>query len=146
MENTTERFLKIDYRILGLQYIKDTNGDDKLFSLANRVLYAHLKVRFDFFKSRGEKYYDTNKAISTAVGVDEKTVSRGLKFLQDIGLVKVKKEKWRNLPKNVYEDVVDIFSEVKPSLTIISPPVQPEPVVKYQTRDFEDYDMDGLPF
>ena len=146
MENTTERFLKIDYRILGLQYIKDTNGNEKLFSLANRVLYAHLKVRFDFFKSRGEKYYDTNKAISTTIGVDEKTVSRGLKFLQDTGLVKVKKEKWRNLPKNVYEDVTDIFNEVKPSSTITPSTSQPEPIVKYQTRDFEDYDMDDLPF
>jgi len=146
MENTTERFLKIDYRILGLQYIKDTNGNEKLFSLANRVLYAHLKVRFDFFKSRGEKYYDTNKAISATIGVDEKTVSRGLKFLQDTGLVKVKKEKWRNLPKNVYEDVTDVFNEVKPSSTITPSTSQPEPIVKYQTRDFEDYDMDDLPF
>lgn len=146
MENTTERFLKIDYRILGLQYIKDTSGNERLFSLANRVLYAHLKVRFDFFKSRGEKYYDTNKAISTTIGVDEKTVSRGLKFLQDTGLVKVKKEKWRNLPKNVYEDVTDIFNEVKPSPTITPSTSQPEPIVKYQTRDFEDYDTDDLPF
>jgi len=146
-----EIFLKVDYRILEMQYIKDVNGKDRLFSLANRVLYCHLKTRFNFFKSRKERYFDTNKDISDALGIDEKTVSRGVKFLQEVGIVVVTKEKWRNLPKNVYTDVKEIIfnksnnTEKNSQFSYVDNNQNQKHVVFDPYYDI-DQDLDDIPF
>ena len=148
MTKETRPFTKVYDDILRTSTIKDLEGTERSFTLTNRMIYSRLLVRFYFFKESGSEYFDTNKDIAESLGIDEKTVSRGLKFLQEVGLISVKKIKWRNFPKNVYTDVKDITFNIKqkrkPAKAIpdktksdqdLMLVVAPAPVVCY---DFED--------
>ena len=113
MTKETRPFTKVYDDILRTSTIKDLEGTERSFTLTNRMIYSRLLVRFYFFKESGSEYFDTNKDIAESLGIDEKTVSRGLKFLQEVGLISVKKVKWRNFPKNVYTNVKDITFNTK---------------------------------
>ena len=113
MTKETRPFTKVYDDILRTSTIKDSEGTERSFTLTNRMIYSRLLVRFYFFKESGSDYFDTNKDIAESLGIDEKTVSRGLKFLQEVGLISVKKVKWRNFPKNVYTNVKDITFNTK---------------------------------
>ena len=113
MAKETRPFTKVYDDILRTSTIKDLEGTERSFTLTNRMIYSRLLVRFYFFKESGSEYFDTNKDIAESLGIDEKTVSRGLKFLQEVGLISVKKVKWRNFPKNVYTNVKDITFNTK---------------------------------
>lgn len=73
-----------------------------------KLVYLYLKTRFDYFTKECKEYYDTNKDIGVATGIDEQAVIRAVKELIKMGLVKKTTIKFRNLPKNVYTDVKDL--------------------------------------
>ena len=112
-----DTFVKLSYELLKMKTYTDYAGNEFKITPAIKLVYLYIKSRFDFFKSSGKDYYDTNKEIGIATGIDEQVVIRAVKELIKMGLVEKKIIKYRNLPKNV-------FTKVNPILPIPTKNIQ----------------------
>lgn len=106
----------IDKGILRMTTLKQDGGSVVSFTASDKLLYSVIYERFITFKQKGGDYYETNKQIAEMIGMDEKTVSRGLHKLSKCGLFVIKKIKYKNFPKNIYVSV-KAPSSILPEIT-----------------------------
>jgi hypothetical protein len=96
------------YKLLNAGGYVNSNGECIKMNLSDKVIYAHLKNRFDFFKSLGNEYYDTQQSIADMCNMDLKATGNILrKFIED-GLTTVYKKRFNGYPKNVYTYVPNL--------------------------------------
>ena len=106
----------IDKSILRMTTLRQDDGAIVSFTASDKLLYSVIYERFIAFKQKGGYYYETNKQIAEMIGMDEKTVSRGLHKLSKCGLFVIKKIKYKNFPKNIYVSV-KAPSSILPEIT-----------------------------
>jgi len=80
-----DTFVKLSYELLKMKTYTDYAGNEFKITPAIKLVYLYIKSRFDFFKSSGKDYYDTNKEIGIATGIDEQVVIRAVKELIKMG-------------------------------------------------------------
>jgi hypothetical protein len=99
-----DTYLKLTDKMLALRTVPskllvDENGLPIQIEVTciDKVVYTYMKKRFDFFKSRkadnhkGSSYFDKQKEIAEACGVDIKTVTRLVKKWKDNGYINYEK-------------------------------------------------------
>lgn len=100
-----DQFLMIPYKLLrAVGYVKP-DGECVKMTLTEKIIYAHIKNRFEFFKSLGKEYYDTQQAIADVCNMDIKSVGKIVRKFMDEGLVTAYKKRFNGFPKNVYTHV-----------------------------------------
>ena len=101
----TEQFLMIPYKLLSAAGYVSKDGECVKMNLTEKIIYAHLRNRFEFFKGLGKEYYDTQQAIAAVCNMDIKSVGNVLrKFIKD-DLTAIYKKPYGNFIKNVYVNV-----------------------------------------
>ncbi len=107
-QRNENQFLMMPYKLLNAGGYVNSNGECVKMNLSDKVIYAHLKNRFDFFKSLGNEYYDTQQSIADMFNMDLKATGNILrKFIED-GLTTVYKKRFNGYPKNVYTCVPNL--------------------------------------
>lgn len=100
-----DQFLMIPYKLLrAVGYVKP-DGECVKMTLTEKIIYAHIKNRFEFFKSLGKEYYDTQQAIADVCSMDVKSVGKIIRTFMEKGLVEAYKKRFNGFPKNVYTKV-----------------------------------------
>lgn len=105
MKNNTEQFLMVHYRLLGASGYISKDGERVKMNLTEKIIYSHLRNRFQFFKSIGKEYYDTQQAIAAVCNMDLKATGNVLRKFIKNGLTTIYKKPYGNFVKNVYVDV-----------------------------------------
>lgn len=105
MQDRQERFLMVPYRLLSAAGYVDANGVLVKMNLTEKVIYAHLKNRFEFFKGQSKEYFDTQQAIADVCNMDVKSVGKVLRKFNKEGLTTIYKRPTGNFLKNVYTNV-----------------------------------------
>lgn len=107
-QRNENQFLMMPYKLLNAGGYVNSNGECVKMNLSDKVIYAHLKNRFDFFKSLGNEYYDTQQSIADMCNMDLKATGNILrKFIED-GLTTVYKKRFNGYPKNIYTYVPNL--------------------------------------
>lgn len=105
MKTDTERFLMVPYNLLSAAGYVNKDGECVKMNLTDKIVYAHIRNRFKFFKGLGKEYYDTQKAIAEVCNMDIKATGNILrKFIKD-DLTTIYKKPYGNFVKNVYVSV-----------------------------------------
>lgn len=106
MSKEQDQFLKVPYKILrATGYISHKTGEPIKMNLSDKLIYCHIKNRFEFFTKLGKEYFDTQQAIADAVHMDLKATGNILRRFIDNGLTKIYKKPYNNYLKNVYLSV-----------------------------------------
>lgn len=97
-------FLKLPNKVLALRTVPSKLFVDEKgipiqveVTCIDKVVYTHMKKRFDYFKEnkkdnhKGSSYFDKQKEIALACGVDVKTVTRLVKKWKDHGYLDYEK-------------------------------------------------------
>lgn len=100
-----ERFLMVPYKLLNASGYVNKAGECVKMNLSDKIIYAHIKNRFEFFKGLGKEYYDTQKDIADACNMDLKAVGNILRRFIKNGLTTIYKKPYGNFVKNVYTSV-----------------------------------------
>lgn len=123
------KVLMIPYNLLSAGGYVNKQGECQKMTLTEKIIYAHIRNRFLFFKGLGKEYFDTQKSIADVCNMDIKAVGNVLrKFIKD-DLTTIYKKQQGNYLKNVYVSV--------PPLTLWwkgEKPVEPE---IYDTCDYD---------
>lgn len=89
-----EPFIKFPKTLLAAtHWLSLTTGEDVQFTPSNKILWLHIKDRFDFFTSLGNEWFDNQEAIAAATGSNISTVKRFLADLTKHGYLKTSKKK-----------------------------------------------------
>lgn len=64
---------------------------NRSLSATEKLLWAVLRSRNNYFKQKGQSHYDTLASIAEMLGVSDKTIERSLKTLVDCGMVRARK-------------------------------------------------------
>jgi len=105
MQDKQEKFLILHYKLLSAGGYVSVSGEQVKMNLSDKVIYAHLKNRFEFFKGLGKEYFDTQQSIASVCNMDLKTVGNILRGFIDKGLTTIYKKPYGNFTKNVYTNV-----------------------------------------
>lgn len=101
----TEQFLIMPYKLLSSAGYVSKDGECIKMNLTEKIIYAHIRNRFEFFKGLGKEYYDTQQSIAAVCNMDIKSVGNVLrKFIKD-DLTTIYKKPYGNFIKNVYVNV-----------------------------------------
>ena len=78
---------------------------DNSLTHAEFRIYAYMKLRIQFFESKGWDYYESFPTIAENTHTDKKTVARAIKKFYQLGYLNVKKEmgkpnKYHLLPRD----------------------------------------------
>lgn len=91
-------------------WISLTTGEEIQFTPSNKILWLHIKDRFDFFTSLGNEWFDNQEAIAAATGSNISTVKRFLADLTNHGYLKTSKKKvWGCAYSNNYTIAQDLI-------------------------------------
>lgn len=121
MSNTyQEPFIKFPKAFLAAtHWISLTTGEEIQFTPSNKILWLHIKDRFDFFTSLGNEWFDNQEAIAAATGSNISTVKRFLADLTKHGYLKTSKKKvWGCAFSNNYTIAQDLIGIVRMESTV----------------------------
>lgn len=110
-----EPFIKFPKALLAAtHWISLTTGEEIQFTPSNKILWLHIKDRFDFFASLGNEWFDNQEAIAAATGSNISTVKRFLADLTKHGYLKASKKKvWGCAFSNSYTVAQDLVGIVR---------------------------------
>ncbi len=112
-----DQFLMIPYKLLrAVGYVKP-DGECVKMTLTEKIIYAHIKNRFEFFKSLGREYYDTQQNMADVCSMDIKSVGKIIRKFTEEGLVTAYKKRFNGFPKNVYTNVPTLVLYYKDNST-----------------------------
>lgn len=100
-----EQFLKLPYNLLRSGGYVSNDGECVKMNLTEKIIYTHLRNRFDFFTVQGKEYYDTQKDVADVCNMDIKAVGNVLRKFTKDGLTTIYKKTYGNFVKNVYTSV-----------------------------------------
>lgn len=97
-----DQFLMIPYKVLSASGYINKHGECVKMNLSDKVVYCYIKSRFQFFKSLGKEYFDTQQSIANFCNMDLKATGNILrKFIRN-DLTTIYKKPYNNYQKNVY--------------------------------------------
>lgn len=132
MQKRENQFLMIPYKLLGAVGYVNKDGECVKMTLTEKIIYAHLKNRFEFFKGLGKEYYDTQQSIADVCNMDIKSVGNVLRKFIKSELTTVYKKRFNGFPKNVYTNV--------PTLILYN---KDKPLILQE--DFDNYEYPEMP-
>lgn len=138
MQYKQESFLKLPYRLLWCDGYIDENNLKVKMNLSDKIVYAHIKNRFQFFKGLGNQYFDSQQTIADVCNLDVRSVNTIIRNFEKSGIVVVLKKSYGRVLKNVYTFIKD--------LTLWK---RPPGAKKNSTRvavDYETYTLDEAEF
>lgn len=100
-----EQFLMVPYNLLNAAGYISKEGECVKMNLTEKIIYAHIRNRFDFFKKLGKEYYDTQKSIAEVCNMDIKATGNVLRKFIEADLTTIYKKPYGNFSKNVYVSV-----------------------------------------
>lgn len=100
-----ESFLQVPYKLFNASGYVKKDGECVKMTLTDKIIYAHIKNRFEFFRSLGKEYYDTQKDIANVFNMDIKAVGNILRKFISNDLTTIYKKPYGNFVKNVYVSV-----------------------------------------
>ena len=100
--NKEEIFLKIPQLLINASGYVNNSGDVVKLNLSDKLVYAYMKSRFDFFMSLGKEYYDTQQSVADYCNMDLKTCGVILRKFEDNGVISIVKKPQGNFLKNIY--------------------------------------------
>ena len=100
-----EQFLKLPYNLLRSGGYVSKDGECVKMNLTEKIIYTHLRNRYDFFTAQGKEYYDTQKDVADVCNMDIKAVGNVLRKFTKAGLTTIYKKTYGNFVKNVYTSV-----------------------------------------
>ena len=100
--NKEEIFLKIPQLLINASGYVNNSGCVVKLNLSDKLVYAYMKSRFDFFMSLGKEYYDTQQSVADYCNMDLKTCGVILRKFEDNGVISVIKKPQGNFLKNIY--------------------------------------------
>ena len=100
--NKEEIFLKIPQLLINASGYENNSGCVVKLNLSDKLVYAYMKSRFDFFMSLGKEYYDTQQSVADYCNMDLKTCGVILRKFEDNGVISVVKKPQGNFLKNIY--------------------------------------------
>lgn len=143
------RFLAISYDLLNAVGFIDQEGNQVPLTLTDKIIYSHMKSRFDYFRvEKKSDYYDTQEAIADALNIDRTTVVRRLKRLIKHGAIIGFKKKNKNFQNWNYTSIPKIkLYRIVDGVVV---PIKPTPIkdsVKPEVHVLNSFDDDSdLPF
>lgn len=138
MKDNSNQFLMVPYNLLSAAGYVKPDGECKKMNLTDKIIYAYIRNRFQFFKSLGKEYFDTQQAIASVCNMDIKATGNILrKFIKE-DLTKIYKKPYGNFVKNVYIDVppLHLWWKDKPVVAIF--------IDDYEYKTPEDF-VDSMP-
>lgn len=126
-----EQFLKLPYNLLRSGGYVAKDGECVKMNLTEKIIYTHLRNRYDFFTSQGKEYYDTQKDVADVCNMDIKAVGNVLRKFTKAGLTTIYKKTYGNFVKNVYTSVPELDLWYKGEAVV--PPVMGE--IEYEMPD-----------
>ena len=66
------------------------NSKEIALSYMDKALYCYMKVKYDYFKNKGQDFFEAQDTISDYFSVSKRTLQRMIDKLVDAGLVTVK--------------------------------------------------------
>ena len=110
---TQSEFLRYERNLLSaLSVTNNITGIEYKITGNEKIIYRYMLERFQFFLSKGGKYFDNQTDIQVECGMSLRTVQRAIYRLIEIGLVKLKTERLDRCGarlKNFYE-VENVFT------------------------------------
>lgn len=103
-----EQFLKLPYNLLRSGGYVSKGGECVKMNLTEKIIYTHLRNRYDFFTSQGKEHYDTQKDVADVCNMDIKAVGNVLRKFTKAGLTTIYKKNYGNFVKNVYTSVPEL--------------------------------------
>lgn len=103
-----EQFLILPYNLLRSGGYVSKDGECVKMNLTEKIIYTHLRNRYDFFTSQGNEYYDTQKDVADVCNMDIKAVGNVLRKFTTAGLTTIYKKIYGNFVKNVYTSVPEL--------------------------------------
>lgn len=97
-----DQFLMIPYKVLSASGYVTKTGECIKMNLSDKVVYCYIKSRFDFFKSLGKEYFDTQQSIADFCNMDLKATGNILRKFIKNDLTTIYKKPYNNYQKNVY--------------------------------------------
>lgn len=116
-----EPFIKFPKALLAAtHWISLTTGEEIQFTPSNKILWLHIKDRFDFFTRLGNEWFDNQEAIAADTGSNISTVKRFLSDLATHGyLLKSKRKVGGCAFSNSYTIVRDLVGIVSTASTTL---------------------------
>lgn len=123
-----EQFLKLPYNLLRSGGYVSEHGECVKMNLTEKIIYTHLRNRYDFFTAQGKEYYDTQKDVADVCNMDIKAVGNVLRKFTKAGLTTIYKKTYGNFVKNVYTSVpvLNLWYKDKPVIALDSGEVKYE--------------------
>lgn len=97
-----DQFLMIPYKVLSASGYVNNHGECVKMNLSDKIIYCHLKNRFEFFKGLGKEYFDTQQSIANFCNMDLKATGNILRKFIKNDLTTIYKKPYNNYQKNVY--------------------------------------------
>lgn len=101
-------FLKLPYSLLWCDGYIDENKLQVKMNLSDKIVYAHIKNRYQFFKSMGKEYYDSQQSIADMCNLDVRSVNTIMRNFEKGGVIVVLKRSFGQILKNVYTFIRDL--------------------------------------
>lgn len=87
-------FIMLQHRVLQYKYTKsrlvfvDGRPEEVEVTLLDKVIFIHMKNRYDYFTSRKDgKYYESYQQIAEPLGIDKKSVARFVQKWKSHGFI-----------------------------------------------------------
>lgn len=103
-----ESFLKIPYRLLSCDGYVDENNLRVKMNLSDKIVYAYIKNRYQFFKAGGSDYFDSQQSIAVVCNLDVRSVNTIIRNFEKSGVLVILKKSYGRLLKNVYTSISDL--------------------------------------
>lgn len=101
-------FLKLPYSLLWCDGYIDENKLQVKMNLSDKIVYSHIKNRYQFFKSMGKEYYDSQQSIADMCNLDVRSVNTIMRNFEKGGVIVVLKRSFGQILKNVYTFIRDL--------------------------------------
>lgn len=116
-----DAFIKFPKALMAAtHWVSLTTGEEIQFTPSNKILWLHIKDRFDFFTSLGNEWFDNQEAIAAATSSNISTVKRFLADLAKHGYLKASKKKvWGCAFSNNYIIAQDLVGIVRTESKVV---------------------------
>lgn len=121
----TETYCQITHEMMrATHWVSKTTGEHLKLSPAQKIIWVHMNNRYNFFRSLGKEWFDSQEDIAFATGCDVSTVKLFIKQLVEHGYMKVERKKIRGfVHSNSYNIVASL--QLHNKHVPVSAPLQP---------------------
>jgi len=106
----TEQFCQITHEMMcATHWASRTTGEHLKLSAAQKIIWVQMIDRYNFFRSLGKEWFDSQEDIAFAAGCDVSTVKAFIRLLVKHGYIAIKRNKLRGfVSSNSYKIVAPL--------------------------------------